>query len=404
MAKHKQNTATAKQATITKPSIGSWCKGFIHTGLRSGWLVAILAVIFAFLIGAILIMIAGANVGEAYYAMFRGAIFDPEARNFTRAIMPITNTLVYASPLIIAGLGLGFGFQAGLFNIGGNGQLIFGALGAIWVGTKLSLPVGIHLIVALLVAMIAGGLYAGIAGFLKAKTGANEVIITIMLNSIAGLAIAYLLSLKYWQAAGSNNPQTSEAAATAKLPMLLPMPFKLHLGFIIAILATIAYWWILKRSTFGFELRAVGANPHAANTAGMSIGTVTTLTMVGSGMFLGLAGANQALGTLGYVTAGVAGSIGFDAITVALLGRNKPLGIFFSGLLFGAFQAGGYSMQTKGVPIDMILILQSLIVLFIAAPALVRFIVRLPKPDGKSLREYVATMSDGETTVKGEVA
>lgn len=399
MAEVKQNTAAAQDLAATKPSFGAWCKGFMHTGLRSGWLVAILAVVFAFLIGAVLIVIAGANVGEAYYAMFRGAIFDPEARNFTRAIMPITNTLVYASPLIIAGLGLGFGFQAGLFNIGGNGQLIFGALGAIWVGTKLSLPMGVHLIVALLVAMLAGGIYAGIAGFLKAKTGANEVIITIMLNSIAGLAIAYLLSLKYWQAAGSNNPQTSEAAVTAKMPMLLPSPFKLHLGIVIAILATIAYWWILKRSTFGFELRAVGANPHAANTAGMSIGTVTTLTMVGSGMFLGLAGANQALGTLGYVTAGVAGSIGFDAITVALLGRNKPLGIFFSGLLFGAFQAGGYSMQTKGVPIDMILILQSLIVLFIAAPALVRFIVRLPKPDGKSLREYVASMSDGKTAM-----
>ncbi|XCB30480.1 ABC transporter permease [Arcanobacterium hippocoleae] len=396
--------AEKNRAASLKPGAGTWCKGFIHTGLRSGWIVAVLAVLFAFLIGAILIVIAGANVGEAYYAMFRGAIFDPEARNFTRSIMPITNTLIYAAPLIIAGLGLGFGFKAGLFNIGGTGQLIFGALGAIWVGTKLSLPMGLHLIVALLVAMIAGGIYAGIAGVLKAKTGANEVIITIMLNSIASLAIAYLLSLKYWQSAGSINPQTSEAAATARLPLLLPAPFKLHLGIVIAVLATIAYWWILKRSTFGFELQAVGANPHAANTAGMSIARVTTLTMVGSGVFLGLAGANQALGTIGYVTAGVAGSIGFDAITVALLGRNTPIGIFCSGLLFGAFQAGGYAMQTKGVPIDMILILQSLIVLFIAAPALVRFIVRLPKPDGKSLREYVATMADNSAATKGEAA
>ncbi|MFC5383692.1 ABC transporter permease [Arcanobacterium hippocoleae] len=381
-----------------------WLKGFLHTGLRSGWLVALLAVIFAFLIGAILIVIAGANVGEAYYAMFRGAIFDPQARNFTRAILPLTNTLVYAAPLIIAGLGLGFGFQAGLFNIGGTGQLLFGAIGAIWVATKLTLPVGVHLLVALLVAMLAGGLYAGIAGFLKAKTGANEVIITIMLNSIAALAMAYLLSLPYWQAASSNNPQTAVASPTAQLPMLLPAPFKLHSGIIIAILATVIYWWVLQRSTFGFELRAVGANHHAAHTAGMSIARVTTLTMVGSGIFLGLAGANQALGTLGYVTAGIAGSIGFDAITVALLGRNKPLGIFFSGLLFGAFQAGGYAMQTRDVPIDMILILQSLIVLFIAAPALVRFIVRLPKPDGKTLREYVATISEAQSTAKGEVA
>ncbi|MFC5370407.1 ABC transporter permease [Arcanobacterium bovis] len=377
-----------------QPSAAVKMRAVLHTALRSGWVVAILAVILAFVVGAILIAISGANVGNAYYAMFRGAIFDPGASTFQRQIMPLTKTAFNAAPLILAGLGLGLGFRAGLFNIGGTGQIVFGAIAAIWVGLNLQLPTGIHMIVAILAAMLAGGLYAGIAGVLKAKTGANEVIVTIMLNSIAALVLGYLLSLSSWKAPGSNNPQTPHAAQSALFTPLLPAPFKLHIGIVIAVVATFVYWWILKRSTFGFELRAVGANPHAAQTAGMSTAKVTILTLVLSGVFCGLAGANEALGTMGYVTEGIAGSIGFDAITVALLGRNTPLGIFFSGLLFGGFKAGGYVMQTQGVPIDMILILQSMIVLFIAAPALIRWMFRLPKPDGKSVREYVALLSE----------
>ena len=152
---------------------------------------------------------------------------------------------------------------------------------------------------------------------------------------------------------------------------------------------------MLERSTFGFEVRAVGANPNAARTAGISVGKVTTLTMVVSGSFLGLAGANEALGTIGYVSSNVAGTVGFDAITVALLGRNKPLGTFFAGLLFGAFKAGGYIMQTRGVPVDMILILQSIIVLLIAAPALVRWIFRLPRTNTVTLRQYITLTERG---------
>ncbi|WP_124053996.1 ABC transporter permease [Arcanobacterium ihumii] len=394
-----------KTKKVESPHGHSLIEAWIHTSLRSGWLVAVLAVILAFVVGAILIAISGANVFNAYYAMFRGAIFDPGASTFQRQIMPLTKSLFNAIPLILAGLGLGIGFRAGLFNIGGTGQIVFGAIAAIWVGVNLQLPAGVHMIVAILAAIVAGGLYAGIAGLLKARTGANEVIVTIMLNTIAALILSYLLSLPSWKAPGSNNPQTPHAAETALYLPLLPPPFKLHIGLIIALLATFVYWWILKRSTFGFELRAVGANPNAALTAGMSTAKVTTLTLIISGAFCGLAGANEALGTMGYVTEGVAGSIGFDAITVALLGRNTPLGIFFAGLLFGGFKAGGYVMQTQGVPIDMILILQSMIVLFIAAPALIRWMFRLPKPDGKSIREYMATLSEkSEASRKGAQA
>lgn len=342
--------------------------GFVIQVFRIRWLVSLLAVVIAFAIGAVFIVLADASVVDAYYAMFRGSIVDLNAPNAVRMFKPLTDSLFYSIPLIISGLGLALGFRAGLFNIGGKGQIIVGALAAVWVGFSLNLPPVVHTLVALLVAIVAGGLYGGIAGVLKAKTGANEVIVTIMLNSIATLGLGYILTQKAWQVPGTNQPVTPKVAESAALARLLPAPFKLHVGFLVALLALVAFWWLIERSTLGFQIRAVGANVAAARTAGISVERITAITMVLSGAFLGLAGANEALGTIGYVSRDVAGSIGFDAITVALLGRNKTWGTFGAGLLFGAFKAGGYAMQAKGVPIDMILILQSVIVLLIAVP------------------------------------
>ena len=342
--------------------------GFVIQVFRIRWLVSLLAVVIAFAIGAVFIVLADASVVDAYYAMFRGSIVDLNAPNAVRMFKPLTDSLFYSIPLVISGLGLALGFRAGLFNIGGKGQIIVGALAAVWVGFAVSLPPVVHTLVALLVAVIAGGLYAGIAGVLKAKTGANEVIVTIMLNSIATLGLGYTLAQKAWQVPGTNQPVTPKVADSAAFARLLPAPFKLHVGFLVALLALVAFWWLIERSTLGFQIRAVGANAAAARTAGISVERITAITMVLSGAFLGLAGANEALGTIGYVSRDVAGSIGFDAITVALLGRNKTWGTFGAGLLFGAFKAGGYAMQAKGVPIDMILILQSVIVLLIAVP------------------------------------
>ena len=352
--------------------------GFVIQVFRIRWLVSLLAVVIAFAIGAVFIVLADASVVDAYYAMFRGSIVDLNAPNAVRMFKPLTDSLFYSIPLIISGLGLALGFRAGLFNIGGKGQIIVGALAAVWVGFAVNLPSVVHTLVALLVAVVAGGLYAGTAGVLKAKTGANEVIVTIMLNSIATLGLGYTLTQKAWQVPGSNQPVTPKVADSAALTRLLPAPFKLHVGFIVALVALAFFWWLIERSTLGFQIRAVGANAAAARTAGISVERITAITMVLSGAFLGLAGANEALGTIGYVSRDVAGSIGFDAITVALLGRNKTWGTFGAGLLFGAFKAGGYTMQAKGVPIDMILILQSVIVLLIAAPALVRWLFHLP--------------------------
>ena len=276
--------------------------GIVTRVFGSQWFVSVLAVLIAFAIGAILIALSGASVLDAYYAMFRGSIVDPNAANAVRTFKPLTDSLFYSIPLIISGLGLALGFRAGLFNIGGKGQIIVGALAAVWVGFAVSLPPVVHTLVAIIVAVIAGGLYGGIAGVLKAKTGANEVIVTIMLNSIATLGLGYVLAQKAWQVPGTNQPVTPKVADSAAFARLLPAPFKLHVGFLVALVALVAFWWLIERSTLGFQIRAVGANAAAARTAGISVERITAITMVLSGAFLGLAGANEALGTIGYVS------------------------------------------------------------------------------------------------------
>ena len=386
-----------KTTPPVKAGFGQWVKAFVFVGLRSTWLVYVLAFIVALLVGAVLIAISGASIIDAYLAMFRGAIFNYNANDITQALKPITTSIYAGVPLIIGGLALALGFRAGLFNIGGQGQLICGAIVAAYIGFAWQLPVGLHLFAVLVGAMVAGGLSGWIVGFLKAKTGANEVILTIMLNSVAALGLNYLLTQSAFQRPGSSNPQSQIIAKSAQMPALLPAPFQLDLGFIIAIVVALFVWWFLERSTWGFELRAVGANPNAARTAGMSIAFVTAMTMALSGALMGLAGGVQITSTMKYLTGDVAGSIGFDAITVALLGRNKPMGTFFAGLLFGAFKAGGRIMQAQAdVPIDMVLVLQSVIVLLIAAPPFVRWIFHLPKPAGMTIREYLTLQANKE--------
>ena len=347
----------------------------------SQWFVSVLAVLIAFAIGAILIALSGASVLDAYYAMFRGSIVDPNASTFVRQIKPLTDSLFYSIPLIISGLGLALGFRAGLFNIGGKGQIIVGALAAVWVGFAVNLPPVLHTLVALLVAVIAGGLYAGIAGVLKAKTGANEVIVTIMLNSIAAHLLSQVLSLKAFNGEGeTGNRKSLTVADAAQYPSLAGDSFRLHAGFLLALLVAVAVWWLMERSRLGFQLRATGLNADAARTAGMSVPWVTSLVMMISGALCGLAATAPVLGTQKSMDESVVGTIGFDAITVALLGRSRPLGTVLAGLLFGALRAGGTAMQAApGTHIKIVLVLQSTIVLFIAAPPLIRAIFRLPE-------------------------
>ncbi|MGO1877375.1 MAG: ABC transporter permease [Brevibacterium yomogidense] len=377
--------------------------------LSGSWMVSVLSIFVGLLAGAVLIAAADPDVqstlgyffsrptdlvvsvwrtvSEAYLALFRGAVFDWEAQSFVRAVRPFTESLVASTPLILAGLGIALGFRSGLFNIGGQGQVILGAIFAGFIGYWLTLPLGLHMLAAIVAGIVGGAIWGGIAGALKARTGANEVIVTIMLNSIAGYLIAYLLKQEWFRQTGSANPQSRVVDESAALFPLLPDPFRLNAGFLVAVVATVFVWWLLERSTLGFEFRAVGENPNAARTAGISVGRVTVVAMMIAGALAGLAGAAQVLGTEQKLTMGIGGSLGFDAITVALLGRSRPVGTFLAGLLFGAFKAGGYTMQAQtGTPIDIILVVQSVIVLLIAAPPLVRAIFRLPAPVGKGAR------------------
>jgi general nucleoside transport system permease protein len=320
----------------------------------------------------------------AYWALFRGSIFDPELAkgHFLQGFYPFSETLVAASPLILTGLSVALAFRAGLFNIGAQGQFIAGAIGASWVGFTFNMPVVIHAIVAIAAAMLFAGLYGGFVGFLKARTGAHEVIVTIMLNYVAGYFLLWLLSTKAFLRPGRQDPLAPEVHQSARLLHLFGPNLRANLGFVIALLAAALVWWLLTRSTWGFRFRAVGANAAASRTAGISVARVTTSVMFIAGALAGLGGAVQILGSEPAMTAGVGGSFGFDAITVALLGRATPVGTVFAALLFGALRAGGLTMQAStDTPLDLVLVIQALVVLFIAAPALIKSLFRLKNVD-----------------------
>ncbi len=367
--------------------------------------VSVLAVLLALLGGAILIAVTDSAtqnaasyffgrpgdtiaaawhaVADAYGALLRGAVYDPNQSSFALAIRPLTETLNFATPLIVAGLGVAITFRVGLFNIGGRGQILIAAAAAGWIGATLDLPWGLHLVVAVAAGVAGGAAWAGIAGVLKARTGAHEVIVTIMLNYVAFYLVSWMLRTPgLLQAPGSGNPKSGPMREAAVLPRLFGDGFNLHLGFVLVLGATVLLWWVLNRSALGFRFRAVGENPRAARAAGISVPRVTIQAMLIAGGLMGLAGAIQVLGTVptGF-TAGIDAGIGFEAITVALLGRSRPSGVLAAGVLFGAFKAGGFSMQAaEGIPVELILVIQSLAVLFIAAPPLVRSIFRLPDP------------------------
>jgi simple sugar transport system permease protein len=367
-------------------------------------MISILAVVLALIAGGILIAITDPDVQKtsvyffarpgdtfaaiwhsvsgAYTALFQGAIYNFKRPDFLTGIKPFMDTLNFATPLIAAGLGVGLAFRVGMFNIGGQGQMLISAACAAWVGFSVQLPVGLHLIVAILAGLAGGAIWAGIAGYLKARTGAHEVIVTIMLNYVAFYLVSYLLRTPVLQAPGSNNPKAPPILDTAVMFQLLGPQYSITVGFIIVIAATVFVWWLINRSSLGFKFRALGLNPNAARVAGINVKNMYVYAMLLSGALVGLAGTIEALSvSKSGITSGVDAGIGFDAITVALLGRSKPVGIFIAGVLFGAFKAGGFSMQAaQGIPIDIVLVVQSLIVLFIAAPPLVRAIFRLPDP------------------------
>jgi ABC-type uncharacterized transport system permease subunit len=340
------------------------------------------AIVLALVTGAVLMIATSPLVTgsldlflpfEAYAALLEGAFLSTNGW---------IDTLVRATPLILAGLSVGICFKAGLFNIGAQGQFLIGGLAAGWAGSALSSsdPV-IGITLGLLAGAGAGALYGFVPGWLKAYTGAHEVVTTIMLNYIALMIISWAIlgPVRDLGASFARSPDVGNAA----LPILFgPTGHELHAGVLLALLAIPISWWILFRTTIGFEVRTVGANPDAARYAGMRPKLLVTGTMTVGGMLAGLGGAIEILGVERYIPATYSTNVGFEAITVALLGRANPIGIFFSGLLIGAFRAGAPLMQVKaGVPVQMIDILMGVILFFLAADIIVRRAFRLRKTD-----------------------
>lgn len=377
-----ENVATPAKTKSSRPA---WVTSTIIT---------VASLILAFIVSSIVMLVSDAEVAQTWTYFFSqpgdalSASWDKISSTFYAmwvgsmgSWVAITNTTAEAAPLICAGLGVAVAFRAGLFNIGAQGQSMMGALTAAFVGFSIKgLPIFIHLPLAIIIGIIAGAIWGGIVGFLRAKTGAHEVILTIMLNYIAGSLLAFLMLQSYFQTPGRADPISPVIEWTATMPRLAGT--RLHLGFFLAIAAAILAWWLLERTKFGIHLKAVGLNPHAAATSGASVQNVTMLTMALAGGLAGLAGvmtvtAPQLLtGTPTQMTGTIIGTLGFDAITVALLGRSRPLGVVLAGLLFGGLKASRRTMVTMaGTPDKLTDLIQALVVLFVAAPAFVAWLL-----------------------------
>ena len=377
------------------------------TRMLRGLLLPVLAVLTAFVVGALVIILTDeallglwvsdpvaamggswSAVMDSYGALLRGSIGDParligallvlDWLEVKRAFGPLSETLVSATPLIFTGLSVALAFRAGLFNIGAEGQLYIGALFSIIVGFSFAgLPWFIHLPLAVLAGFAGGALWGFVPGILKARTGAHEVIVTIMMNFVAYRIIDYALKTPFVQREGRPDP-ISKIVEPGAVLMPLVEGLRVHWGIVIALIAAAVVSWLLFRSTKGFEFRAVGLNPRAANYAGMSISWTMVLSMVIAGGLAGLAGASIMLGGSKTLTPGFSPGYGFDGIAVALIGATRPGGVVGAALLFGALRAGATPMQAAtGTPIDIVVIIQALVIMFIAAPALVRAIYRI---------------------------
>jgi ABC-type uncharacterized transport system permease subunit len=370
-------------------------------------LVPFLAVFTAFVIGAFVIVLSDPAllklwvsdplkaigesikaVAEGYGALITGALGNPETYlaafssgdggQIIKAFNPISESLLAATPLIFTGLAVALGFRSGLFNIGAEGQLYVGAIVATFVGFSVhGLPMFVHLPLAIGAGFLGGALWGLIPGLLKARTGAHEVIVTIMLNYVSYQLVTWVLRQSWYQRPGRNDPVSPIVDPSAIIPPIID-GLRLNWGFVLALVAAAFVSWLLFRSTLGFEFRAVGFNPSAARYAGMSISKALVLTMAICGGLAGLAGTTEILGVTKALTPGFSPGYGFDGIAIALLGGSSPLGVVLSAILFGALRAGATPMQAAtGIPIDLVVVIQALVIMFVAAPALIREMYRI---------------------------
>jgi general nucleoside transport system permease protein len=332
-------------------------------------LVPVLAVFTALVIGGVVIASTGADVLRAYGGLWEGAF---------GSLAAISDTLVTSTPYIFAGLAVAVGFKCGLFNIGAEGQLAMGSIGAAVAGYAITgLPIFIHLPLALIIGMLTGAAWGAIPGFLRAKTGAHEVITTIMLNYIAIRLTDYLIKGPFLDPT-SSAPRTPFIEESAQLPLILGGDYRLHAGFLLALVMVFVIWWLLRKTTLGFEIRTVGSNPDAAQYAGMSITRNFVLAMAISGGLAGLAGVSQVLGLEYNLKSQFSAGYGFDSIAIALLARSNPIAIIPAAIFWGALRSGAGAMQVQsGISVNLINIIQALVIIFVAADQIVRWIYRI---------------------------
>jgi simple sugar transport system permease protein len=349
------------------------------------------------------------NLRTAYVALYQGAFGNPgeilEAigswlsgegiKPLLSALRGPSDSMVQSVPYIFAGLAVALGFRAGLFNIGAEGQIGIGWIAAVVVGFAFTgLPWFVHLPLCILAGAVAGGFWAAIAGFLRARTGAHEVITTIMLNYISFRLADWLLCgpLEYTR----GTCRTQEVAPSAYLPRFLDHPVTVHWGFVLALVAAAITGWFLFKTTWGYEFRSVGANPNAARYGGMSVPRTYVLAMFLSGCLAGLAGVSQGLGITRNVALGFRAGYGFDAIALALLGKSHPAGVVAAAIIFGVLRAGSARMQSvAGIPTEIVQIVQALVIVFIAAPAIIRAIYRFRERRREEIEAEMAVFSRG---------
>ncbi len=407
------NSRIDDASDLNAPIVERWWTRYSST---SPVTLTVLALVLGVVIGAIIIMITSApvlnswrhsfhhvgsiggtlkltfdTVAAAYRAMVTGSIIDPTllfhaistGHGWDQTLTPISETLTYATPLVIASIGVGIAFQTGIFNIGANGQAILGAIAGTAVASMIHLPMIAHLPLTLLGGIVGGAVCGMVPGVLKAYTGAHEVIVTLMFNYVVNAILIYALTSTALQLPGQSNDISRNFDSTATLNPLFGTKSGLRVSYGIFVAAAVVVFaiWFLKRSSLGFDFRVTGANPNAARASGINPKTIVLAVFLVSGGLSGLAGIVQAASTTHYIDGGFligSAGIGFTAITIALLGRLQPIGIVWGSLLFAALGVGGRAMQAAtGIPLDLATIIQSVVVLFVASPVLITEIFRL---------------------------
>lgn len=395
---------------------GAIRRGWARYSSTSPITLTILALALGVVIGAIIIMVTSApvldawrhsfhhggsvggaakltfdTIGAAYRAMVTGSLIDPTlffhslstGQGWDQTLTPLSETLTYATPLVIASVGVGIAFQTGIFNIGANGQAILGGIVGTAVASMIHVPTLLHLPLTLVGGIVGGAVCGLVPGILKAYTGAHEVIVTLMFNYVVNALLIYVLTSTALQLPGQSNDISRNFDSTATLNPLFGTKSGLRVSYGIFVAAAVVVFalWFLRRSSLGFDFRITGANPHAARASGINPKTVILTVFLVSGGLAGLAGIVQAASTTHYIDGGFligSAGIGFTAITIALLGRLQPIGIVWGSLLFAALGVGGRAMQAAtGIPLDLATIIQSIVVLFVASPVLITEIFRL---------------------------